>query len=104
MARGKGTNISNRSQSYLASSEPTSPTLARPGYPNTTEMQDSDLKSHLMMMIEDFKKDINTSLKEIQENSGKQIENLKEETQKFLKELQENTTKQVKELNKPSRI
>jgi hypothetical protein len=38
-----------------------------PGYPNTPEKQDSDLKSHLMMMIDDFKKDINNSLKEIQE-------------------------------------
>jgi hypothetical protein len=37
-----------------------------------------------MMMIEDFKKDINNSLKKIQENTGKQIEVLKEETQKFL--------------------
>ena len=52
-----------------------------------------------MMMIEDFKKDINNSLKEIQENTGKQLEALKEETQKTLK-LQENTTKQVKERNK----
>jgi hypothetical protein len=50
-----------------------------------------------MMMIEDFKKDITNSLKEIQENTGKQVEALKEETQKFLKELQKNTTKQVKE-------
>jgi DNA repair ATPase RecN len=53
-----------------------------------------------MMMIEDFKEDINHSLKEIQENTGKQLEALKEETQKSLKELQENTTKEVKELNK----
>ena len=100
MTRGKGKNISNRNQGYLASSEPSSPTTASPGYPNTPEKQDSDLKSHLMMMIEDFKKDINNSLKEIQENTGKQVEALKEETQKSLKELQENTTKQVKELNK----
>jgi chromosome segregation ATPase len=53
-----------------------------------------------MMLIEDFKKYINNSLKEIQENTGKQVEVLKEETQKSLKELKENTTKQVKELNK----
>jgi chromosome segregation ATPase len=66
---------------------------------NTPEKQDSDLKSYLMMMIEDFKKDINNSLEEIQENTSKQL-SLKEETQKSLKELQENTTKQVKELNK----
>ena len=37
------------------------------------------------MMIEDFKKDITNSLKEIQENTGKQLEAFKEETQKFLK-------------------
>ena len=51
------------------------------------------------MLIESFKKDINNSLKEIQDNTGKQVEALKEETQKSLKELQENTTKQVKELS-----
>jgi hypothetical protein len=43
--------------------------------------------------MEDFKKDINSSLKEILENTGKQVEALKEETQKSLKELQENTLK-----------
>ena len=53
-----------------------------------------------MMMMEDFKKEINNYLKEIQENTGKQLEALKEEAQKSLIELQENTTKQVKELNK----
>ena len=39
------------------------------------------------MMIEDFKKSINNSLKEIQENTDKQVETLKEEAQKSLKEL-----------------
>jgi chromosome segregation ATPase len=53
-----------------------------------------------MMMIEDFKKDINNLLKEIQENTGKHVEALKEETQKSLKELQENTIKQAKEMKK----
>ena len=52
------------------------------------------------MMIEDFKKDINNSIKEIQEKTSKQVEALKEETHKSLKEMQENTIKQVKELNK----
>ena len=41
-----------------------------------------------MMLVEDFKKGINNSLKEIQENTAKQVEVLKEETQKSLKELQ----------------
>jgi chromosome segregation ATPase len=53
-----------------------------------------------MMLVEDIKEDINSSLKEIQENTGKQVEALKEETQKSLEALQENTNKQVKELNK----
>jgi gas vesicle protein len=100
MLRGKDKNIINRNQGYLASSETSSPTTVSPGYSITLEQQDSDLKSHLMMMIEDFKKDINNSLKEIQEKTGKQVNVLKQETQKSLKELQENTTKQVKELNK----
>jgi hypothetical protein len=38
------------------------------------------MSTHLVMLIEDFKKDINNSLKEIQVNTGKQIEALKEET------------------------
>jgi hypothetical protein len=36
-------------------------------------------------MIQDIKKDINNSLKEIQENMSKQVEALKEETQNPLK-------------------
>jgi hypothetical protein len=40
-----------------------------------------------MMVIEDFKKNINYFLKEIQENTGKQVEALKEKKQKSLKEL-----------------
>jgi mevalonate kinase len=87
-------------QGCFASSEPSSPTIASLGYHNTSEKQDLDLKSLLMMMIEDFKKDISNFLKEIQESTDKQLEALKEETQKSLKELQENTTKQVKELKK----
>jgi hypothetical protein len=54
VAKGKFKNISNRSQDYLASSEPSSPTTMNPGYPNIPENQDSDLKLHLMMMIEEF--------------------------------------------------
>jgi len=49
-----------------------------------------------MMMIEEFKKDINNTLKETQDNTGKEVDALKVETQKSLKELQGNTTKQVK--------
>jgi hypothetical protein len=42
----------------MASSELSSPTTASPDYPSTLEKQDLGLKSHLMMLIEDFKKDI----------------------------------------------
>jgi hypothetical protein len=68
----------------MVSSEPSMPTSS-PGYPNTLEKQDLYLKSHLMMLVEDFKKGINNSPKEIQENTAKQEE--------VLKELQEKTTK-----------
>ena len=85
MVKGKCKNLTNRNQDYLASSEPSTPNTASPGYPNTPKKQDSDLKSYLMMLVENFKKGINNSLKEIQENTGKQLEALKEETQKSLK-------------------
>jgi hypothetical protein len=97
MAGGKHKNRRNRNKDYLALSEPNSLTVASPGYTITPEKQDMDLKSLLIMMMEDFKK-------EIQENTGKQLEAFKEETQKNpLKELKENTIKQVMELNKTIR-
>jgi DNA anti-recombination protein RmuC len=71
-----------------------------PGNPRTPEKQDADLKSYLMMVVEDLKKGINNSLKEIQENSAKEVETHKEEAQNALKELQENTAKQVEDLKK----
>jgi hypothetical protein len=64
----------------LASLEPNSPTKASPGYTITPEKQDMDLKSILMLMMENFKE-------EIQENTGKQVEAFKEETKKSLREF-----------------
>ena len=58
MAGGKLKNRSNRKQGYLALSQPNSPTIASDGYTITPEKQDMDLKSLLMMMMEDYKKDI----------------------------------------------
>jgi hypothetical protein len=46
-----------------------------------------------MMLVEDFKKGINNSVEEIQENTAKQVVVLKEDAQKSLKELQENTNR-----------
>jgi hypothetical protein len=72
MSKGKWKNIININlQCKLAKSEPCSSTTASPGYPNTLEEQVSNLKYHLMKMIEAFKEDINNSLKEIQENTVK---------------------------------
>jgi hypothetical protein len=61
MVKGKCKNLINRDQDYLASSEPNTPTTASPGYPNIQEKQDLDLKSYLIMLVENFKKDINNS-------------------------------------------
>jgi hypothetical protein len=44
MAGGKHKDISNRNQSYLTLSKPSSPNIASPGYTITPEKQDSDLK------------------------------------------------------------
>ena len=90
--KGKHKNHINRKQDYLVSSEPSTPTTVSPGYPNIPEKQDSDLKSYLMMLVEDIKNDINNSLKEIQENTDKQVEALKEETLNPLKNYRKTQT------------
>jgi hypothetical protein len=85
MAKSKHKSLTNRNQDNSPSSESSTPTSASPGYPNTPENQDSDLKSCLMMLVEDIKKDFNNKLKEIQENTAKEGQ--------VLKEIQENTSK-----------
>jgi hypothetical protein len=90
MVKGKCKNPTNRNQDHSPSSEPRTPTLGSPGYPKTHKMQDSDLKSYLMMLVEDIKNGFNNSLKEIQENTAKEVEEV-------LKEIQEKTTKQMVE-------
>jgi hypothetical protein len=85
MAKGKSNNLTNRNQDHLASSEPSTPKTPSPGYPNTPKKQDTYLKSYLMMLVEDFKKGINNSLKEIQETTAKQAKSLKMKHKKLLK-------------------
>jgi hypothetical protein len=80
ISKGKSKNLTNRNEDHSPSSEPSTPTSASPGYPNTPKKQESDLKSYLMMLVEDVKKGINNSLNKIQENSTKEVEALKEET------------------------
>ena len=79
----------------MVSSTSSSPNRASPGYLNTQEKEDSDLNSYLMMMIEDFKKSINNSLKEIQ-NTGKHPVSLNEGTQKSLNDFLRKTNKRGK--------
>jgi hypothetical protein len=92
MAKGRCKNLTNRNQDHSPSSEPSTPTSASPGYPNTPEKLEPDLKAYLMMMVEDIRKDFNNSLKEIKENTAKELQ--------VLKEKEENTSKQVMEMNK----
>jgi hypothetical protein len=73
MAGGKHKNRSNRNQGYLALSEPNAPTIASPGYTITPEKQDMDIKSLLMMILEDYREEINNYFKEIQENTSNQV-------------------------------
>jgi hypothetical protein len=77
MAKGKCSNLTNSKQDHSASSETSTPTTVSPGYSNTPEKQDSNLKLYLRMLVEDFKKGINNSLKEIQENMDKEVGVLK---------------------------
>jgi gas vesicle protein len=93
MVKGRHKNLTNKNQDHSPSSEPSTPNSASPGYPNTPEKLDLDLKTYLIMMVEDIKKDFNNSLKELQENSAKELQ--------VLKGKQENTPKQVMEMTKP---
>ena len=106
MVKGKHKNLNNRKKDHSASSERSTPTPPSPGHPNTTENLDPDLKTFLLMMVEDIKKDFHTSLKELQESNAKELQAHKEKQENTakqvedLKEKQENTSKQVMEMNK----
>jgi hypothetical protein len=63
MVGDKHKNRSNRNLGYWAPSESNSPTIACAGYTITLGKQDMDLRSLLMMMMNNYKKDINNSLK-----------------------------------------
>ena len=83
MVQCKRKNLTNRKQDthhHQNAAFPPHPVL---GHPNTPEKIVPELKAYLMMMVDDIKKDVNNSLKEIQENTAKQVEDLKEEAQKI---------------------
>jgi hypothetical protein len=97
MAGGKHKNISNRNQGIIRTQ---SSHHSKSWIHHHTGKVRFRSKIFLTMLIEDFKKDTNYSLIEIQKNTGKQVEALKEKTQESLKELHENKIKQAKEMNK----
>jgi hypothetical protein len=55
MAKDKCKNLTNRNQDHSPSLECSTATSTSPGYPNTTEKLDFNLKAYLMMMVEDIK-------------------------------------------------
>ena len=95
MAKGKCRNVTNRNQGNMAAAEHKSPLIASPGYPNTPKKQDLDVKSLVVMLLQEHMKDINKSLKEIQEKNDQKLEALTRETQKSLKEIQENMSQMI---------
>jgi len=96
MVKGKHKNINRRNHTAWHQQNPAfAPQKSR----NTATHLKSNIQIY-MKMIEDFKKDINNSLKEIQDKTGKDIETLKKETHKSFKEIHEITINQVKKLNK----
>ena len=56
MVKGKHKNLTNRNQDNWASSKPGTPITMSPGYPNKPEKKDNDLKTHLMKMMDVFKR------------------------------------------------
>jgi hypothetical protein len=61
---------------YLGIIRPSFPTTTSPENINTPENRESALRFYLMKIIESIKDYINNSLKEIQENTGKQVKEL----------------------------
>jgi chromosome segregation ATPase len=102
---GKHNNLTNRKQDHSPSSECSTPTSPSPGHPNRCKNLDPDLKTYLMMIVEDIKKDFNNTLKEIQ-NTAKELHVLKEKQENTTKQVevfkvkQESMSKQVMEMNK----
>ena len=70
ISKGKHKNLTNKTQDQSPSSVISTPTSASHGYPNTPEKQDSDIKSYLLMLVEDITKDYNNSLKKYRETTG----------------------------------
>jgi hypothetical protein len=75
--KGKSKNLTNRNQDHSPSSEPSTPTPAIPGYPNTPKKLDPELKAYLIMMVEDIKKDLVIHLKKYRRTLLKRYKSLR---------------------------
>ena len=87
----------------MSSLESSSPTTASPRFHNNPEKQNLNIKSYLMMLIEDFKKDINNSLKEVQENMSQTCKPLKRKC-KIIYELKEYMCQQAEALKEETKM
>lgn len=65
MLKGQHKNTIKKSQGNMAPPEHSYTTTASPGYPNTTEAEENDVKANLIKIIETFKEEMNKSRNEI---------------------------------------
>jgi hypothetical protein len=77
MAKGRCKNLTNRNQDHSQSSEPSTPTSASPGHPNTPEKLDPDLKAFLMMMVDTSRRTLITHLKKYRRTLLRSYKSLK---------------------------
>ena len=64
--------------------------------PNPEKVEENDFKYSLMKMMETFKQEVKTSLKEMEEKTNTKLE----EINKSLKDIQENQEKAMKQVRK----
>jgi hypothetical protein len=67
MAKGQLMNTNNNIQGNIVPPKPRYPTTTSNGYTNTTKAQEDNLKTNVLKMIEDFKEEMNESLKHMPE-------------------------------------
>jgi hypothetical protein len=80
MARGKCKIISSITKATWHNHNPVFPPQQALDTPTHKKCKDSYLKSHLMMMIEDIKKDINNPLKKYRRTQVNRLKPLKRNT------------------------
>jgi hypothetical protein len=67
MLRRQHKNTINKTQGNMSQPGPSYPVQTNPGFPNKMEVQEEDFQFNFTNIIVAFRKDMNKSLKEIQE-------------------------------------